>query len=221
MLDDCGRFPLAEKVRQFPKHLLREVPNLLVRPFPCFGQREDGGKLSCGQASGAGTVRFRSIGVMRSVPIAITVSIGMPVPFSGRRLTKIKMQSDSEQRGALFEAVRCGGLQIIPKGNDRIVFLGSRDPGLSKLTLRNSLCRQLAENDNFFVVNPVILDFEDPLRLETFVEPLNYGTTFDVIEHVSICALSSLNLLGHKRFFESFSVHKVLLSVLFWKILTT
>lgn len=208
MLDDCGRFPLVEEVRQFPKHFLREVPNLLVRPFPCFRQREDRGKLSRGQASGAGPVPFRTIGMVRTVSIAVPVSIGMPIPVCGRRLAKVKMQSDSEQRGALFEAVRRCGLQIISKRNDRIVLLGSRDPGFPKLTLRDSLRRQLAENDNFFVVNPVILDVEDPLRIEAFVEPLNYGATFYVIEHVSIRALSSLDLCRHERFFEDFSIHK-------------
>jgi hypothetical protein len=213
MLDDRGSFPLGEKVRHFPKHFLREVPNLLVRPFPRFGQGEDRGELSCGQASGAGSVPFRAIGMMRTIPVAITVS--------GRRLTKVKMQSNAKQRRALLEAIRRGGLQIITKGNDRIVFLGSSDPGFPKLTFRDSLRRQFAENDNFVVVNSVILNVEDPLRIEAFVESLNYGATFDVIEHVSIRALPSLDLFGHKWFFEDFSIHKTLLSVLFWKNLTT
>jgi hypothetical protein len=213
MLDECGRFPFVEEVRQFPKHFLRKVPNLLVRPFPGFGQREDRGELSCSQASGAGAVPVCTIGMVRSVPVAITVS--------GRRPTKVKMQSDSKQRGAFLEAVRCSRLQIISKGNDRIVFLGSRDPGFPKLTLRDSLCRQSPENDNFVVIDPVILDVKDPFCFEAFVEPLDYSATFDVIEHVSIRALSSLDLFGHKRLFEDFSIHNVLLSVLFWKNFTT
>jgi hypothetical protein len=213
MLDDRGSFPLGEEVGHFPKHFLREVPNLLVRPFPRFGQGEDRGELSCGQASGAGSVPFRAIGMMRTIPVAI--------PVSGRRLTKVKMQSNAKQRRALLEAIRRGGLQIISKGNDRIVFPGSSNPGFPKLTLRDSLSRQLAENDNFVVVNSVILDVKNPLCIEAFVKPLNYGATFDVIEHISICALSSLDLFGHKRLFENFSIHKTLPSVLFWKNLTT
>jgi hypothetical protein len=131
------------------------------------------------------------------------------------------MQSDPKQRGAFLQAVCRGGLQIISNGNDRIVFLSSRNPGFPELTLRDSLRRQFAENDNFFVVNPVILDLEDPFRFEAFVEPLDYGATFDIIEHVSIRALPSLDLFGHKWFFEDFSIHKTLPSVLFWKNLTT
>src|SRR4051812_16888282 len=131
MLDDDGRFPLGEEVRQLPKHLLREIPNLLVRPFPCFGQRKDRGELSCGQASAAGAVGFCAVGMVRSVSVAITIS--------GRTLTKVKMQSDSKQRGALLQAVRCSRLQIISKGDNRIVLFSSGDPGFPKLTLRDSL----------------------------------------------------------------------------------
>jgi len=41
MLDDCGGLGLVQEVRKLGKHLLREVSNLLVRPSPRLGQRED------------------------------------------------------------------------------------------------------------------------------------------------------------------------------------
>ena len=66
---------------------------------------------------------------------------------------------------------------------------------------------EFSEHDDFIVVNPVFLNLEDPLRVETFVEPLDHGATFNVVEHISIHALPSLDLLRRKRFFEQVSIH--------------
>jgi DNA polymerase III delta prime subunit len=95
----------------------------------------------------------------------------------------------------------------IGERNDRAVLLGSRDSGLSKLTLRNSLCGQLAEHDDFIVEDAVFLDLEDPLCIEAFVKPLDHGAPFDVIEHVSIRALPALDLVRRKRLLKYFSIH--------------
>src|SRR2546426_3339148 len=145
---------------------------------------------------------------------AASVAITLPVQVDGLRRVEVQMQSDSEQRGALLQAVRCRGFQIISQRDDRIVFPGSRDPGLSKLTLGNTLRSQLAEYHDLVLVNPVFLDLEYPFGLEAFIEPLDDGTTFDVIEHVSIRALPSLDLLRRKRSFKYFSIHTRLLSML-------
>ena len=139
--------------------------------------------------------------------ISIPDTVRVAIPVAGLRHVEIQVQPDAEQSRALLDAVRCGCLQIVSEGDDRIVFLGSGDPRFSKLTLRHSLCRQSGEHDDLVVVNAVFLDVEDPLRIEAFVEPLNDGATFDVIEHVSIRALPSLDLLRRKRSFEYFSIH--------------
>src|SRR5207249_4247743 len=152
---------------------------------------------------------FRASGdVLSTRRVAVAISIGVTVPAGADlRSVKVQMQSDAEQRGALLQAVGRGGLQIVSKRNDRVVLLPSRDPGLSKLALCDSLRGQLAENHDFIVVNMVFLDLEDPLCIEAFVEPLNHGATFDVIEHVSIRAMPLLDLIGRKRSLQYFSIH--------------
>jgi hypothetical protein len=55
----------------------------------------------------------------------------------------------------------------------------------------------------------VFLDVEHPFGVKAFVEPLNHGTTFDVIEHVSIRAVPALDLLRRERSLKYFSIHKL------------
>jgi hypothetical protein len=42
----------------------------------------------------------------------------------------------------------------------------------------------------------VFLDLEDPLCIEAFVEPLNHGAAFDVIQHVSIRDANGLSSIS-------------------------
>ena len=159
--------------------------------------------------------------MLLSIAMAGRISIVLNLSVARLRRIEIQMQPDSEERGALFQAVRSGCFQIISNRDDRIILPGSRDPGFPKLTLRHSLCSQFSENNDFIVVNPVFLNLEDPLRIETFVEPLNHGATFDVVEQISIHALPSLDLLRRKRFFEQVSIHVfsflIEMSVLLWR----
>jgi hypothetical protein len=60
----------------------------------------------------------------------------------------------------------------------------------------------IAENNDFVVVRSVLLDLEDPFRVEALVQSLNNGTTFDVVEHFSIRAVPLLDLLWRERSFE-------------------
>ena len=75
------------------------------------------------------------------------------------------------------------------------------------MALRDSLRCQFPKYNHFIVINAVFLDLKDPLRLEAFVESLNHGTTFDVVEHISIRALPSLDLLRREWSFEYLSIH--------------
>src|SRR5215475_713381 len=123
------------------------------------------------------------------------------------RCVEIQMQSDAKERRAFLQAVRRSGFEIVSEGDDRIVLLRSGDARFSELTLRYSLCGQFAENDTLVVINAMFLDLEDPFGIKTLVEPLDHGATFDVIEHVSIRALPSLDLLWRERFFKQVSIH--------------
>src|SRR5436309_15833303 len=121
MLDDRRRFPLVEKVRNLPKHFLREVTHLLVRPSSRIGEREDRRELFRSEAAGVETIWFRAVGTVLASSIPDTVRVAIPV--AGLRHVEVQVQSDSEQSRALLDAVRCGCLQIVSEGVDRIVFL--------------------------------------------------------------------------------------------------
>src|SRR5262245_9853006 len=133
--------------------------------------------------------------------------LSMAVSIRGSRCVEIQMQSDTKERRAFLQAVRRTGFEIVSEGDDRIVLLRPSDARFSKLTLRYSLCGQFSEYNNLVVINAMFLDLEDPFGIKTLVEPLNHGATFDVIEHVSIRALPSLDLLRRKRFFKQVSIH--------------
>src|SRR5215813_3225373 len=133
--------------------------------------------------------------------------LSMAVSIRGSRCVEIQMQSDTKERRAFLEAVRRSSFEIVSEGDDRIVLLRSSDARFSKLTLGYSLCGQFPENDNLVVINAMFLDLEDPFGIKTLVEPLDHGATFDVIEHVSIRALPSLDLLRRERFFKQVSIH--------------
>src|SRR5688572_20880565 len=80
VLDDCGCLVLVQEIRQLRKHLLRKVPDLLVRPSPRLGQRKDRRKLLRGETTGGSAVPFSALSIGVSVGgIAVAISIGVGV----------------------------------------------------------------------------------------------------------------------------------------------
>jgi hypothetical protein len=204
------RFPLRQEVRQFRKHFLREIPDLFVGPSLCLGEGEDRRHLFSGQAAGGGAVTFTTCGIGVAIGMSVAGAIAMDRTVSvyvSVANVEVQVQSDAEQCGSFLQAVRGRGFQIVSERDHRVVLLCSGDSRLSKLALRDSLRRQLSEHDDFIVEDAVFLDLEDPLCVEAFVEPLNYGATFDVVEHISVRTLPSLDLLRRKWSFEYLSIH--------------
>src|SRR2546426_7947769 len=123
MLDYRRCLRLVKEIWKLRKHLLREVTNLLVRPSPRFSQREDRGELFRGQTARGRGVHLRAFAVGVSIHgMAVAISIGVTVPAGADlRNIEVQMQPDAEQRGTLLQAVGRGGLQIVSKGNDRVL----------------------------------------------------------------------------------------------------
>ena len=69
--------------------------------------------------------------------------------LTAERPVAVEVEADAEERRALLERVRGGGLQIVAERHERATPLLARDPAHAELHLRDALGDELAEDDHF------------------------------------------------------------------------
>ena len=118
----------------------------------------------------------------------------------------VEVEPDAQERRALLERVRGGGLQVVAERDQRLGLAVARDLGGAELHLHDALGRQLPEDQDLVVPDLVGDHLEGPRAVERLVQARDDAVALDVVEE-AVPALALLDLGRVEGLLEEGTVH--------------